>query len=235
MWTSSCRMLSSISATCTLSSCHVKAFVLRLKGSSRPSITLNSPDSAIWNHPTFLGTFYQHGSSSRLCAQAGSLTTEPRCAQAATPVLSLTNLAKAETVRFSGSSKSPLMTLPSLSTRVMVGKPSALNAVCTNSRSSSPRYLTTSILLSAANFSISSSMPWQNWHHGAYVTTSVSLPLLDSFSASAFDRFFTLLLPSSQRSRSQVFSAPATWMPHSVLVDPSLFCRPTNRPFRSAA
>jgi hypothetical protein len=30
-----------------------------------------------------------------------------------------------------------------------------------------------------------------------------------------------------QRSRSKVCSAPATWMPHSVLVDPSLFTRPT--------
>ena len=63
---------------------------------------------------------------------------------------------------------------------------------------------------------------WQNWHHGAYTTTTASLPDAVSDSTSEGAARVCTALDVSHRSRSNVFSAPATWMPHSVFLEPSL-------------
>jgi hypothetical protein len=65
------------------------------------------------------------------------------------------------------------------------------------------------------------------------MTKIPSSSALNALTASIDSKLVMFL--DSQRSLSNVFSAPSTWIPHSVFVLPSLLARPTNLPFLSRA
>merc|ERR1719198_217793 len=76
----------------------------------------------------------------------------------------LRNSVRASTVR---SSASYLTGVPSVLMKLIVGKDWVLSSAVTNSRTSSPRNLYTGTSSDSASLPYSSSIAWQNWHHGA--------------------------------------------------------------------